>query len=49
MESGQSRMRNFQRGLIDDGRQLVAYPFTKVLDIDHASDIEKAEELMGKE
>ena len=47
MESGQSRMRNFQRGLVEDGRQLTAYPFTKVLDIDHASDIAKAEELVG--
>lgn len=46
MESGQSRMRNFQRGLIEDGRSLLAYPFSKVLDIDHASDIEKAEQLM---
>ena len=46
MESGQSRMRNFQRGLIEDGRHLLAYPFSKVLDIDHASDIEKAEQLM---
>ncbi len=47
MESGQSRMRNFQRGLVEDGRRLLAYPFTKVLDIDHASDIAKAESLMG--
>ena len=39
-------MRNFQRGLIEDGRHLLAYPFSKVLDIDHASDIEKAEQLM---
>ena len=36
-------MRNFQRALIADGRKAVAHPFTKVLDIDHASDIEKAE------
>jgi hypothetical protein len=43
MERGESRMRNFQRGLIRDGRQLRAFPFSKVLDIDHASDIVKAE------
>lgn len=43
MASGQSRMRNFQRGLVEDGRKLMAFPFSKVLDIDHASDIEKAE------
>lgn len=43
MQRGESRMRNFQRALIKDGRVLKAYPFSKVLDIDHASDIEKAE------
>lgn len=40
---GESRMRNFQRALLHDGRRLKAYPFSKVLDIDHASDIQKAE------
>ncbi len=43
MERGESRMRNFQRALVNDGRQLKAYAFSKVLDIDHASDVEKAE------
>jgi len=43
MRRGESRMRNFQRALLADGRKLKAYPFSKVLDIDHASDIEKAE------
>lgn len=43
MANGQSRMRNFQRGLIDDGFTLLAFPFSKVLDIDHATDIAKAE------
>ena len=41
--SGQSRMRNYQRALIAAGLHLQAYPFSKVLDIDHASDIAKAE------
>lgn len=39
---GESRMRNFQRALVRDGNKLKAYPFTKVLDVDHASDITKA-------
>lgn len=39
---GESRMRNFQRALITDGLRLKAYPFTKVLDVDHAADIDKA-------
>jgi NDP-sugar pyrophosphorylase family protein len=43
MTEGQSRMRNFQRGLIADGLQLKAFPFSKILDVDHASDIPKAE------
>ncbi|HAE24299.1 MAG TPA: nucleoside-diphosphate-sugar pyrophosphorylase [Prevotellaceae bacterium] len=40
---GQSRMRNFQRQLVLDGMSLKAYPFTKILDVDHVSDIRKAE------
>lgn len=43
IDRGESRMRNFQRALIADGFSLKAYPFKKVLDIDHVSDIEKAE------
>lgn len=43
IERGESRMRNFQRALVADGLRLKAYPFSKVLDIDHASDIQKAE------
>ena len=48
MERGESRMRNFQRALIKDGQNLKAYKFSKVLDIDHKSDIAKAEEFLGK-
>ena len=43
MEEGQHRLRNFQRGLIADGLKLKAHLFEKILDIDHASDITKAE------
>ena len=43
MEEGQHRLRNFQRGLIADGLKLKAHLFDKILDIDHASDIAKAE------
>lgn len=43
MQQGKSRMRNFQRALVADGLRLQAYPFGKVLDIDHAEDIPKAE------
>ncbi|WP_434503353.1 sugar phosphate nucleotidyltransferase [Prevotella sp.] len=48
MERGESRMRNFQRGLIRDGRKLKAFSFSKVMDIDHAEDIVKAEQFLGQ-
>ena len=44
---GDSRMRNFQRALVADGLHLMAYPFSKVLDIDHATDIAKAEQFIA--
>lgn len=42
LASGQSRMRNFQRQLIADGLNIKAYAFPKIVDVDHAEDIEKA-------
>lgn len=42
IERGESRMRNFQRALISDGMRLEAFPFSKILDIDHKGDIDKA-------
>jgi NDP-sugar pyrophosphorylase family protein len=47
MENGMSRMRNFQRQLVADGLHLGAYPFSKILDVDHASDIEKVEAFLN--
>lgn len=47
MERGESRMRNFQRALIKDGARLGAYIFSKILDIDHAEDIKKAENFIN--
>ena len=43
---GKARMRNFQRQLVADGLSLKAYPFSKIIDVDHCSDIPKAEELV---
>ena len=43
---GKARMRNFQRQLVADGLLLKAYPFSKIIDVDHCSDILKAEELL---
>lgn len=38
-----SRMRNFQRALVDAGFQLRAYSIEKIVDVDHADDISTAE------
>ena len=43
ISEGKSKMRNFQRQLVADGLRLKAYVFPKILDVDHASDIQKAE------
>ena len=48
MNKGMSRMRNFQRQLVADGRQLKAYPFNKILDVDHADDLLKAEAFLNE-
>lgn len=47
MAEGRSRMRNFQRALIEDGMRLRACPFSKILDVDHAGDIAKAEKFLA--
>jgi NDP-sugar pyrophosphorylase family protein len=47
MAEGIERMRNFQRRLVDGGMRLKAYPFTKIIDIDHAEDIAKAESFIS--
>lgn len=46
IKEGLSRMRNFQRQLVKEGLHLKAYPFSKILDVDHVSDIEKAEDFL---
>lgn len=43
MDKGVSRMRNYQRALVENGLRLKAYPFDKIIDVDHASDIATAE------
>lgn len=42
IDSGVLRMRNFQRRLIEEGLNLDAFNLGKVLDVDHLSDIGKA-------
>ena len=43
ISEGISRMRNYQRRLVAEGLYLKAYPFSKIIDIDHADDINKAD------
>ena len=47
MAAGIERMRNFQRSLVGNGLKLKAYPFKKIIDIDHAEDIAKAEDFLA--
>ena len=49
MSRGIARMRNFQRALIDAGLSLQAYPIEKIVDVDHAGDIEVAERFLRGE
>lgn len=47
MSRGVSRMRNFQRALIDAGLNLKAFAIDKIVDVDHAGDIEVAENFLN--
>jgi NDP-sugar pyrophosphorylase family protein len=47
LASGQSRMRNFQRQLVTDGLKLKAFAIPKIVDVDHAEDIVKAEAFLN--
>jgi len=44
MQGGMNRMRDFQRQLVRQGLRLKAFPFSKIVDVDHAADITVAEE-----
>ena len=46
MERGESRMRNFQWALLSEGHAIVAFPMSVVFDVDHASDIQKAQSFL---
>ena len=48
IDSGVSRMRNFQRALVAAGLNLRAYDMGKIIDVDHQSDIEKAQSLINQ-
>lgn len=47
VNSGVVRLRNFLRFLIQKDFRLYAYPFPKIIDVDHMSDIKIAEEFLN--
>ncbi|MEG1563131.1 MAG: NTP transferase domain-containing protein [Bacteroides sp.] len=49
LQAGVSRMRGFQQYLVEAGLQMCAYPFSKIIDIDHASDVVKAEHFLEEQ
>ena len=46
MASGVERMRNYQRALLAEGLKLKAFPMGKIIDVDHAGDLQRAEEFL---
>lgn len=49
LERGVARMRNFQRALVSAGLKLKAFDMGKILDVDHAGDIEKANQYLANQ
>ena len=47
INNGQYRMRNFQRALISEGININAYRFSKIVDVDHSSDIILAQRFLN--
>jgi NDP-sugar pyrophosphorylase family protein len=47
VEAGMSGLRNYQRQLVRSGFKLEAWPFSKIIDVDHPGDIRKAEAFLG--
>lgn len=45
LESGQTRMRYFQRQLLEAGFKLKAFNMGQVVDVDHVSDVRRAQEI----
>ncbi len=46
LRRGISRMRNYQRALVEAGLRLKGYDMGKIIDVDHAEDIRKAEKFL---
>lgn len=46
INQGVTRMRGFQQAIVDAGLPIKAFPFSKIIDVDHASDRDKAESFL---
>ncbi|TLY32263.1 MAG: NDP-sugar synthase [Ignavibacteria bacterium] len=46
LNQGIERLRNFLSYLVERGYALEAYPFSKIVDVDHAADVRAAEDLL---
>lgn len=49
LETGVTRLRNFLRLLISSGYKLQAFPFSKIVDVDHLNDIKTAEDFLSNQ
>ncbi len=48
IENGKSRMRNFQRALVESRLLIQPFVFSEVFDVDHISDIEKVNDFLDR-
>jgi len=46
IEAGMFKMRTYQRQLLKNGFNIQAWPFSKIIDVDHPDDIRKAERFL---
>jgi NDP-sugar pyrophosphorylase family protein len=49
LKSGTHRLRNFLRLLLANDFRLFGFPFSKIIDVDHASDVAAAEDFLSRE
>lgn len=47
LKQGMNRLRNFLAHLVERGYRLEGFPFSRIIDVDHADDIRAAEELLN--
>lgn len=48
LAEGKSRMRNYQRSLVEENLRVEAYPMGKIIDVDHEGDIHTANDFLSE-